>query len=68
MLFLSKYIKYYEGGQIGVSQHTNFHQIETNDMEWLMYDGFCIGFQGPERGPRYENILIAVKQLKFMRT
>ncbi len=34
-LFLLKYIKYYQSGQIGVGPRTDFHQIGTLDMEWL---------------------------------
>ncbi len=36
MLFLLKYIKYYEIGQIGVGLRTDLQQIGTNDMEWLI--------------------------------
>ena len=38
MLFLLKYIKYYQTRQIGVGPRTNFQQIRTNDTEWLMYE------------------------------
>ena len=38
MLFLLKYIEYYQIGQIGVGPRTNFQQIGTNDMEWLTCD------------------------------
>ncbi len=35
MLFLLKYIKYYQIGQIGVGPCTDLQQIGMNDMEWL---------------------------------
>ncbi len=34
--FLLKYMKYYQTGQIGVGPRTDFHQIGTLDMEWLL--------------------------------
>ena len=36
-LFLWKYMKYYQTGQIGVSLRTDFHQVGTLNMEWTAF-------------------------------